>query len=282
MYFIKSQLSRFLSVFLCCILFFFIFNPAVAFCSDSDNLYNEGLRYFNGDGVTQDIPEAISLIKQAAEEGSDKAKVQLAFFYMYGLGSQITDDYEDNTGHIYALNLLDDVAKDGDVVLASEAMLQAAYAYFLGNDPLVPIDDQTAFLFFQAAAELGNTEALNTMGIFYTYGFVVEKDPEKALAMFCSSYENGSDQALLSIEEYAYAYYSGNTEGVDTNFNTAFLYYQTLADYGNTRGMYNLGLLYIYGLGVSPDREKGVDWISKAAESGDELAQAMLTVLDVH
>ena len=43
--------------------------------------------------------------------------------------------------------------------------------------------------------------------------------------------------------------------------------------------MYNLGLLYYYGLGVSPDQEKGVEWIQKAADLGDEVALEMLKLL---
>ena len=82
------------------------------------------------------------------------------------------------------------------------------------------------------------------------------------------------------MEENAYAYYSGTKDGIEINFSTAFKYYSKLTDYGNVRAMYNIGLLYEYGLGVSSDHAKAVEWLSKALDAGYEPAESMLAQLN--
>ena len=41
-----------------------------------------------------------------------------------------------------------------------------------------------------------------------------------------------------------FRYFNGN--GVEINMNEAFKYYKLSADQGNSRGQYNLGLMYVY------------------------------------
>ena len=144
---------------------------------------------------------------------------------------------------------------------------------------MMPEDTATAIMFFEKAREIGVYAANNVLGLIYTYGATVNRDPDKALEYFLEGLENGYDDCEQSIEEFAYAYYAGTDQDIDINFNTAFKYYSALTEYENTRAMYNLGLLYYYGLGVSPDQEKGVEWIQKAADLGDEVALEMLKLL---
>ena len=70
----------------------------------------------------------------------------------------------------------------------------------------------------------------------------------------------------------------GIKDGLDINFGTSYAYYLKLTEYNNERAMYNVGLLYEYGLGVAADHEKAVEWLTKAADLGfgpakDVLAQ---------
>ena len=44
--------------------------------------------------------------------------------------------------------------------------------------------------------------------------------------------------------------------------------------------MYNVGLLYEHGLGVSPDHEKAEEWLTKARDAGYEPAAEMLVKLN--
>jgi TPR repeat protein len=57
-------------------------------------------------------------------------------------------------------------------------------------------------------------------------------------------------------------------------------WYRTAADAGNETAMYNIGVLFEGGLGVTQDRDQAIVWYRKAAV-GNELAKAALKSLGV-
>ena len=245
--------------------------------TDAEALLAEGWRYFNGDGIAQDIPKGVSMIVEAANNGSTQAMLEVGYFYNLGLGAVISDDYVEGTGPDMALTWFKKVADAGDPETAGATIVSAAFDYFLGSDDgLIKEDDAAALKYFSAAADLGNPSALNMMGTFCIYGFGVEQDSLKALDYFSRLADQGDANALASIEEFAYAFYAGTMDGIDINFANSFAFYQKLAEYGNERAMYNLGMLYEYGLGVAPDHDKAVEWFTKASEAGFGLAADML------
>jgi TPR repeat protein len=48
--------------------------------------YALGTCYYNGDGVTQDLPQAARLWQQAADQGDNDAQLHLGNCYAHGLG----------------------------------------------------------------------------------------------------------------------------------------------------------------------------------------------------
>ncbi len=246
--------------------------------TDPEATLEEGLRYFKGEGVPQDYKIGSSKILEAANAGSVDAMLQVAYFCTYGMGSLFFDDYIEGRDPILALEWFNKVAEAGDVENAAYAMIDVGYDYLLGRNESVPENAVAAVMFFEKAEELGVYAANDTLGIFYIYGAIVERDPDKALELFVEAFQDGYEECGRNIEEYAYAYYAGTDADIDINFGTAFKYYEALTAFNNTRAMYNLGLLYIYGLGVSPDREKGIEWIQKAADMGDSVAEEMLSM----
>ena len=274
--------KRFLASMLSFMLLLSIFSGAggTSFAEDSpDSLLNDGWRYFQGDGVQQDIPKGISMIKEAAAGGSTDAMLRLGYLCAYGSGFLIEDNYEEGSDPALALKWFSKVADAGETETAAYAIIDVGYDYLIGGDESIPEDTAASVMFFQKAEELGVYAANNILGIFYTYGAVVDRDPEKALELFVEGAKAGYTDCEKAIEEYAYAYYAGTDADISVNFETAFKYYEALTEFDNTRAMYNLGLLYIYGLGVSLDRDKGIEWITKAANMGDEVAIAMLEMV---
>ncbi len=266
-----SLISLFLSA---CLLFSFV---PCAFAETADELYESGLQYLLGDGVEQDLPKGVSMIVEAATLGSPAAMIQVGVMFRSGLGKSLSTEFIEGTEAEVALSWYEKAAEAGDVNAARDAISRDAFMYFLGSeDGSVQEDDATALMYFEKAAEYGDPDALNMMVAFYTYGFGVEQDAEKALELSCRNADQGNEEALLAIEENAYAYYSGNKDGIDINFSTAFQYYLKLTEYDNPRAMYNVGLLYEYGLGVTADHEKAVEWLRKAQDAGYEPAKSML------
>ncbi len=264
-------------------LLFCVFNPSSFGVDDmdADALLEEGWRFFHGDGVVQDIPKGVSLIVDAANKGSIQAMLEVGYFYNLGLGSLISEDYVDGTGSDLALSWFEKVAEAGDPDTAGMTIASAGFDYFLGSDDgLIKEDDTVALKYFQKAAEYGNPSAINMLATFYTYGFGVDQSPSKALELYCRLADDGNEEALFSIEELAYDYYAGIKDGLDINFGTSFAYYLKLTEYNNERAMYNVGLLYEYGLGVAADHEKAVEWLTEASDLGFEPAKAVLTQMN--
>lgn len=273
-----SAMFRYFSIFLLfSLLFSFSSLSTCVHASDADSLYEEGMSYLQSDSAAQDVAKGIAMIVQAADAGSAKAMVQVGILYSSGLGKLISNDFEDGAEADLALSWYEKGAEAGERALAASAISSDAFTYFLGSEERgIQEDDATALKFFEKAAEYGDPEAINMMVAFYTYGFGVEQDPVKALELSSQLADQGNAEALLAMEENAYAYYAGNKDGIDINFSTAFQYYLKLTEYGNERAMYNVGLLYEYGLGVTADHDKAIEWLTKAKDAGYTPATTML------
>ena len=275
-----------LSIILVCSLFFCYIAPS-SFGEESsvthaDVMFEEGLRLLSSaSGETQNMVKGIALIISAANAGSANAMVEVGKMYSSGLGKLLSEDFVEGTEAELALTWYEKGAEAGAVEAAASAISSDAFSYFLGSeDGSIQEDDAVALQYFQKAAEYGDPSAINMMVAFYVYGFGVEQDPDKALELSSHLADQGNEEALAAMEDYAYAYYAGTKDGIDINFGTAFKYYEKLADYGNERAMYNVGLLYEYGLGVTQDHAKALEWLTKAQDAGYEPAESMLVKLN--
>ena len=249
--------------------------------TNPDTLLIEGRHYFQGDGVVQDLPKGASLILSAANAGSFQAMLEVASLYKFGFGKLVSEDYLEGTGPDCALLWYEKAAEVGDPELVGIAIANDAFDYFLGSDDgIIKENDVEAIKYFHKAAEYENASAINMLATFYIFGYGVEQNPIHALTLFSSLAEKGNNEALYSMEDYAYAYYAGTKEGIDINFSISFQYYEKLAEYGNERAMYNIGLLYEYGLGIAQNHTKAVEWLTKAQDAGYEPSKSMLSKID--
>ena len=254
-------------------------NIDTAVLADPDALFKEGMKYFTGEGAEQDIAKGCALIYAAANEGSIDAMMQMGYLCAYGFGPAFDKDFVEGTDPMVALEWFLKVAEAGHLADAAYSIIEVGYDYLLGRNENIPENTAAAITFFEAAEQLGVYNANDTLGIFYTYGAIVDKDPDKALKLFVEAAEAGNKDCEQTIEEYAYAYYAGTDDAIDINFATAFQYYEALTAFGNERAMYNVGLLYLNGLGVSLNKEAGMGWLQKAADQGYEPAKTMLETL---
>lgn len=73
---------------------------------------------------------------------------------------------------------------------------------------------------------------------------------------------------------------AGYKEGVaaykDGDYKTAVREFKTLAEAGNARAQYTLGVMYAKGFGVPKNYPEGIKWYRKSAEQGNALAQLNL------
>lgn len=66
-------------------------------------------------------------------------------------------------------------------------------------------------------------------------------------------------------------------DGVQQNFDTAYVWFLQAANRGYAKGEYNLAVMYAAGLGVHRDNDQAVFWHCKAADQGLHPAQYNLT-----
>src|SRR5206468_613486 len=120
----------------------------------------------------------------------------------------------------------------------------------------------------QKAADQGNADAQNKLGVRYQTGRGVPKDLGKAAALYQKAADQGNADAQNSL---AVLYETG--DGVPKDLAKAVELYQKAADQGYDFAQNNLGRLYENGQGVPEDLKKAAELYQKAADQGNTFAQ---------
>ena len=124
-----------------------------------------------------------------------------------------------------------------------------------------------------AAAEGGDAEAMNVLGVLYILGVQVPGNYSKALHWFQQAIDGGSVSAMHNLAQmYLYGF------GVPRDFANAFHWFQRSAAYGSVQSMYNAAVMAENGLGTSRDLRLSRAMYQDAAASG--FAPAMVRVSD--
>ena len=104
------------------------------------------------------------------------------------------------------------------------------------------------------------TRSMNQRKLRYA-GFAVA-----AMISVGSIAATGSAMASTAFEAGWEAYQQGD-------FGSALSNWTPLAEKGDARAQFNIGVMYDEGRGVAQDRNKAMDWWEKAAESGNPHAK---------
>ena len=129
-----------------------------------------------------------------------------------------------------------------------------------------PID--TAIKWYTIAAEMGNKDAQNNLGVVFYNGQGVEQDYRKAFEW----YQKASKQGESSSQWRLGGMYL-NGLGVDQDYGKAFEWYLKAAEQGDAIGQDNVGKMYQNGWGIEQDYKKAFEWYLKAAEQGEAYSQ---------
>jgi TPR repeat protein len=132
-------------------------------------------------------------------------------------------------------------------------------------------DYADAMRWYRQAAEAGNTDAMNRLGVMYDNGQGAAEDPVQAVAWFRKAAEAGDPAGMNNL-----ASMYGHGRGVSQDEGQAVRWYRKAADAGDEWGTISLGMMYENGRGVPKDLEQAVAWYRKAAAAGSETAKAIL------
>ncbi len=132
-------------------------------------------------------------------------------------------------------------------------------------------DYKQAVEWYQKAANQGDAAAQNRLGVCYENGHGVQKDYDKAVEWYRKAANQGNASAQYNLGT---CYENGH--GVQQDYKQAVEWYRKAANQGNASAQINLGACYYNGRGVQQDYKQAVEWYRKAAKQGNASAQNWL------
>ncbi len=140
--------------------------------------------------------------------------------------------------------------------------------YLLGRALEADEQLEAAVESYRKAAELGNADAQNTLGLKYDYGTGVTLDDAQAVKW----YRMAADQGLPAGQFNLGLMYDFG-EGVPEDDAEAAKWVRLSADQGFANAQSKLGDLYSAGAGVSQDYAEALKWYQLASDQGYSQAQ---------
>lgn len=250
---------------------------------------------YYGLGVEADIDKAAKWYKVAAENGVVDAYVDLARFYINGLGGMKQDerlgfewmkkaaDEDDVNGlagvascYHYgqgvnkntwsAIDYYKKAADKGDAF--SQYNLYRIYRYGDG----VPSNNSEALKYLRLAADQGDVDALHSLGYEYNEGVLLHREPSKSLEYLQKAANGGN---IYSIATLGLLYYEGDFL-VSRDYDKAYEYLYMAAcnpdslDDDTLGSVYrDLAACYRFGRGTAVDHSMASYCTEMAAKHGD-------------
>lgn len=148
------------------------------------------------------------------------------------------------------------------LVVAAGSVLAGPYED--GMEAVNRQDYETAVRLWQPLAAAGDANAQYGLGVLYTDGDGVPKDPAQAALWF----RKAADQGHLDAQ-YNLGVIYANGEGVPKDYAEAAKWCRKAADQGNPDAQYNLGVMHLSGQGLPKDDQQAYFWFLIASLSGD-------------
>lgn len=128
-----------------------------------------------------------------------------------------------------------------------------------------------ALQLWQPAAEAGDAQAMNNLGVLYDKGLGVEPDVGRALHWYAKSAEAGHPSGMCNFGRML-----EQGRGIPQDVEEAARWFDLAARKGQPEAQYNLGMLYEQGHGVGKDDAAAAAWYSRAASANQPDALARL------
>ncbi|MGJ8656824.1 MAG: protein kinase domain-containing protein [Akkermansiaceae bacterium] len=219
-----------------------------------EKFFELGLKYYHGDGVTQDYGKALENFQKAAERDNVIAMNLLG--WMYDAGEGVEKNLMQSTSWY---------RKSAELGYAS-AQYNLAECYKEGYG--VEKDFKEAMSWYRKSAEQGNERAIPHLGDFYREGIKSGMDPKEAVRWITEAAENGDAASQCDLGKL---YVIG--KGVKRDPKMAVSWLRRSAEQGYARGQHNLGKCYENGIGVIKSDKSALEWYMKSSEQGHPEAQ---------
>ncbi len=211
----------------------------------------------------------IEILREKADRGTAKDKKNLADALYNGCDApeEIDCDLPDRADDAVRLyEEISDEKKDG------------ASFYDLGRMYSREVSEEKAFECYMKAAEMGYAPAYYAIAAAYLNGEGVERDFDKAFEWFQKAVDSGDTYAKLKLAE---CYKRG--AGCERDYAAAMALYQQVASDKSLKrysfvdvAEYEIGNMYLKGLGVEVDLSKAYDYFKRAASHDNRAAENAL------
>ena len=223
----------------------------------------------------------IELLSAKAGKGDVADKMLLADILQYGddVPEEVLvcfTDEEDERSLSQAIRLYKEIA-DG----ANGEALKAEACYKMGSAYHDLGEGKKALVCLKKAAKLNSHEAFALIGDAYRYGIGTEQDDVQARKWYRKGAGLGEMTAILKLAD-CYKYGIGGAQ----DYDKAMIEYQRLAERTGQRwkhqatgigtALYEIGNLYLNGLGVQTDLKKAYRYFKLAFEKGNYTAENAL------
>lgn len=210
--------------------------------------------------------EAQKWLKKASSLFNRNASSLNNLGYMYEKGFYFKKDSKT------ALKYYIKSAKLGNGTAANNAGL----IYYHGrHNPNRKPDYKKAIVYFQLAFEKNNFKSCSYLGDIYSIGKGVKRDSSKAIKYLS---KGASINNAFCHFRLGWCYDTGTC--VTRNYTLARQYYLKAIEYGKLAGAYsNLGRLYQYGLGVTIDLHKALEYYTEGAKLNSSLSIKQLPIV---
>jgi hypothetical protein len=151
-----------------------------------------------------------------------------------------------------------------------EAITHLGDSYHEGWYGLVKSDKKAAKI-WKRAVELGDVEAMVSLGELHQRGSAVKLDKKKAMQLYRMAADRGDAFGQNKV---------GILLDSEEKFEEAFRYYALAANQGYNHAENNLACCYMDGAGTEVDLGKARYWFERAAAKGNEKAIKSLARLD--
>jgi TPR repeat protein len=118
------------------------------------------------------------------------------------------------------------------------------------------------------AAEQGNANAQNNLGMMYDSGLGTSQDYKQALYWFTKAAEQGNVSAQFNL---GITYNNG--EGTPQDYKQALYWFTKAAEQGNDIAQLNLGVMFADGSGTPKNNVLAYVWWNIAAAQGNKIAK---------
>ena len=194
--------------------------------------------------------EVFELVKKAAELGLTKAQSDTAYYYRYGLGTEVNLEQ--------SVFWEKKAAEQGNI----ESITEVAKKYYDGDG--VAKNYETAIEWFEKAKAFSDPESIFRLAQMYENGEGVDKDMDKALELYTEAAELNYEEAYKEISDI----YLKGLRGIEKNDEKSFYWSKAGADKGYADSQNKLAIHYYKGIHVPIDMEKAFEFYKKSAEQG--------------